>query len=144
MGYKAQMNYELWGLFASSFIASTLLPGGSEVALAWLVNQGNFPLSLLLVIAITGNTLGGGLTFVMGWVIAQYYPAKLFNNKHQQRAQKWLIKHGPLVLLLSWLPLIGDPLCVVAGWLRLNPIYSLLYILLGKAVRYIFIASFFV
>ena len=127
---------ELWGLFASSFIASTLLPGGSELLLAWLVQQGQIPLHLLLAAAINGNVLGGKLTMEMGRVIARYYPAKKLLSSRQIKAQQWLVRRGSVVLLLSWLPLVGDPLCLLAGWLRLNIYACALFILIGKAGRY--------
>lgn len=137
------MNWELWGLFSSSFISSTLLPGGSEVALAWLLSQGEHPTWLLLALAISGNSLGGILTFLMGWIVAQRYPAKVFNKQQQVKAKRWLQKAGPWALLLSWLPIIGDPLCLLAGWLRLNPFLSCIAIILGKAVRYFLVAFVF-
>jgi membrane protein YqaA with SNARE-associated domain len=137
------MSVELWGLFASSFIASTILPGGSEVALAWLVNQGEIPLHLLLIAAITGNSLGGILTLLCGVVIAKYYPAKQLQKPYQIKAMGWIQNRGSIALLLSWLPLIGDPLCLIAGWLRLNIMHCVLFIILGKAVRYILIATVF-
>lgn len=137
------MSIELWGLFTSSFIASTLLPGGSEVLLAWLIKQDQIALWQLLSVAIFGNSLGAILTFFCGWIIAKYYPAKVLEKPHQLKAKRWLQNQGPVVLLLSWLPLIGDPLCLAAGWLQLKPIHSCLLIIIGKALRYFVIAGLF-
>ena len=137
------MALELWGLFASSFIASTLLPGGSEVALAWLVDDGKIPLWQLLSVAITGNSAGGILTLVMGRVISVYYPGKVLDRGRQQRAKRWLQQRGAPALVLSWLPLIGDPLCLLAGWLKLNIYWCSLFIVIGKAARYLLIAGLF-
>ena len=137
------MALELWGLFASSFIASTLLPGGSEVALAWLVDAGQIPLWQLLSVAIAGNSAGGILTLVMGRVISIYYPAKVLDNPRQERAKRWLQRRGAPALALSWLPLIGDPLCLLAGWLKLNIYWCSLFIVMGKAARYLLIAGLF-
>ena len=137
------MALELWGLFASSFIASTLLPGGSEVALAWLVDDGQIPLWQLLSVAITGNSAGGILTLVMGRVISIYYPAKVLDRGRQQRAKRWLQHRGAPALVLSWLPLIGDPLCLLAGWLKLNIYWCSLFKVIGKAGRYLLIAGLF-
>lgn len=137
------MQFELWGLFSSSFIASTLLPGGSEVLLAWLIKQGDIALWQLLAVAILGNSLGGIITFVTGRVIARYYPAKVLTKKHQLKARVWLERRGPIILLLSWLPVVGDPLCLVAGWLKLNTLQSCVFIVLGKALRYFAIAGLF-
>jgi membrane protein YqaA with SNARE-associated domain len=137
------VTYEIWLLFISSFVASTLLPGGSEVGLAWLVSQGQIPLWKLLAAAISGNSLGGILTFITGWYIGAVYPAKMLNSPWQHKAKKWLSKYGFSVLLFSWLPIVGDPLCLIAGWLRLNLSMSCLFILLGKAARYLIIAVTF-
>ncbi|NQZ30368.1 MAG: DedA family protein [Oceanospirillaceae bacterium] len=134
------MALELWGLFASSFIASTLFPGGSEALLLWLLSQQQISVYMLLGVAITGNSLGGIVTLVMGRIIAHYYPAKKLGSTRQLKAQQWLMKRGSVVLLLSWLPLIGDPLCLLAGWLKLNVYACIVFLVIGKAVRYLFLA----
>jgi len=135
------MALELWGLFASSFIASTLFPGGSEVLLLWLLKQHEIAEGVLLSTAIAGNTLGGWVTYLLGRFVASYYPATKYISAKQLRAQQWLKKRGSVVLLLSWLPLIGDPLCLVAGWLRFNITACLIFICIGKAARYLLIAE---
>ncbi|EPJ45642.1 MAG: hypothetical protein OFPII_26570 [Osedax symbiont Rs1] len=137
------MQYELWGLFASSLLAATLLPGGSEIGLAWLVSQTQIPIWKLLLTAIVGNSLGGIITFASGWLISRYYPAKIFNHSRQFRAKQWLQNKGAILLIFSWLPIIGDPLCLLAGWLRLNAVQCCAFIVLGKAARYWVIAVFF-
>jgi len=130
------MDASLWSLFISAFLASTLLPGGSEVVLAYLAsNETHSPLMLLLVAAV-GNTLGGMTSWGIGRLIAYKYPARgLVKPAHQQavdRIQRW----GSPLLLLSWLPVIGDPLCVAAGWLRIPWLLSLVFIGVGKTARY--------
>ena len=130
------MDASLWSLFASAFLASTLLPGGSEVVLAYLAsNETHSPLMLLQVAAV-GNTLGGMTSWGIGRLIAYKYPARgLVKPAHQQavdRIQRW----GSPLLLLSWLPVIGDPLCVAAGWLRVHWLLSLVFIGVGKTARY--------
>ena len=132
-------NAGLWGLFLSSFISSTLLPGGSEVLLGYLVREQSIPPWQLLLAAISGNTLGGLVTFAMGWLLSVRWPMKAPEKKSQQRALTWIHNYGPAALLLSWLPVIGDPLCFIAGWLRLNLIGSALLILVGKSLRYLLI-----
>ena len=134
------MALELWGLFASSFIASTLFPGGSEALLLWLLSQQQISVYMLLGVAITGNSLGGIDTLVMGRIIAHYYQEKKLGSTRQLKAQQWLMKRGSVVLLLSWLPLIGDPLCLLAGWLKLNVYACIVFLVIGKAVRYLFLA----
>lgn len=118
-------------LFASSFLAATLLPGGSEAVFFALLRLNPEQLWLLLAVATLGNTLGGLSSYLIGRLIPQHKPLKGLDM-----VRRW----GSPVLLLSWVPLIGDPLCVAAGWLRLNPLWSLLFIAVGKFARYWVIA----
>lgn len=130
----------LLGLFVSSFISSTLLPGGSEVLLGYLVAQQAYPTVLLVATATSGNALGGMTTFVLGWLGASKWPVKPGDNPSRRRAMFLLQRYGVFVLLLSWVPVVGDPLCLIAGWLRMNPWWSALFIMLGKMLRYLLIA----
>lgn len=133
----------MWSLFFSSFISSTLLPGGSEVLLGYLVSAQLYPLTVVVVVASLGNTLGGLVTLLMGWLLAMKFPLRALEKKHHVQMQKKLTKYGPVCLLLSWLPVIGDPLCFVAGWLRLALFPSILLILVGKTLRYLAIGLAF-
>lgn len=127
----------LWLLFFSAFISSTLFPGGSEAVLAYLVSEAAQPLYLLVIIATLGNTLGAMTSWGIGRIISLRYSAdKLFKPSHKKAVLR-LQKHGSAILLLSWLPIVGDPLCVAAGWLRINWLASLFFIMLGKLLRYI-------
>lgn len=126
----------LWGLFASAFISSTLLPGGSEVVLGLLAAQHYDPW-LLLAIASLGNTLGGLTSWLLGFLVARRrFRCSERALEKQQRAVRWLRKWGGPALLLSWLPIVGDPLCFAAGFLRLPFLISLVFIALGKTARY--------
>lgn len=127
----------LTALFISGFISATLLPGGSEALLAWQLIEGQHEPILLWLAVTAGNALGGILTFLMGGWIAHYYPAKRLTKPWQLKAQSWLQQYGVWALLLSWLPLIGDPLCLIAGWLKTHFLFSLILITLGKAIRYL-------
>lgn len=131
------------GLFFSALISSTLLPGGSEVLLAWLVSEAGHPLWLLWLSATAGNVLGSLITWGMGYWIAGRYPLKTLDKPQHQRARRWLERYGPFGLLLAWLPIIGDPLCLVAGWLRTGFVASLLMITLGKGLRYAVVIGLF-
>ena len=127
--------WSLWGLFVSAFISSTLLPGGSEALLVLLAAKGAGDKLILLAVATVGNTLGGMSTWGLGRIIAWRLPARRFTDREQRaitRIQRW----GSPTLLLSWVPVIGDPLCLAAGWLRIHWVPSLLYIAVGKAARY--------
>ena len=117
----------LWALFASSFLAATLLPGGSEAVLFGVLKLHPGQLWAALAVATAGNTLGGLSSYLIGRIIPQ---------KHALKGLATVQRYGAPVLLLSWVPLIGDPLCVAAGWLRLNPWWSALYIAVGKLARY--------
>ena len=137
--FEISESASLWTLFFSAFISSTLLPGGSEVMLVYLASQENANLIALWTVASLGNTLGGMVTFWLGWWLARRFPDKALNEKKHQVALSRIRHYGFPVLLLSWLPVVGDPLCFVAGWLKLSWIYSSLFIAIGKAARYGFI-----
>ena len=128
-------DWSLWGLFLSAFISSTLLPGGSEAVLVLLAAESGTDKLLLLAVATLGNTLGGMSSWALGRVIVWRFPARRFAAKEQRaiaRLQRW----GSPALLLSWLPVVGDPLCLAAGWLRIHWLPSLVFIAVGKAARY--------
>lgn len=127
--------WSLWGLFLSAFVSSTLLPGGSEAVLLLLAAQGTADRLLLLAVATLGNTLGGMSSWALGRFIAWRFPLRSLSDK-QQRAVARVRRWGSSALLLSWLPVIGDPLCLAAGWLRTYWLPSLLFIAAGKAARY--------
>ena len=126
--------FSLWSLFFSAFLSSTLLPGSSEALLITYLSQEFDPVSLLIVATI-GNTIGGVSSWLIGyWLIYKYpksIPEKL-TPKSIERLRHW----GWPVLLLSWVPIIGDPLCLAAGWLKLNFYWSVLAIAVGKLIRY--------
>jgi len=126
----------LWGLFVSAFVSATLFPGGSEVVLAALGHGHQHSPGTLLGVATLGNTLGGMSTWLLGWLLATRYPLDQPRRASQQRAIAHLKNWGNPLLLLSWLPIVGDPLCFAAGWLRMNAVLSALFIGAGKAARY--------
>lgn len=117
----------LLSLFLGSFFAATLLPGGSEAVLFGVLKSYPETLWPALLIATAGNTLGGMVTFGMGWLLPQTQQLK-----HVEKVRHY----GSPALLLAWAPLIGDALCLAAGWLRLNPWQAALYMALGKFARY--------
>jgi membrane protein YqaA with SNARE-associated domain len=128
----------LWGLFSSAFLSATLLPGGSELLLAYLVANSIASPGLLLLVATAGNTLGGFTTYLLGRFLAWRFPNKTLRKEHHTaiaRLQRW----GSLTLLLSWVPVIGDPLCAAAGYLKLNPMLTVIFLAIGKAARYLFV-----
>ena len=132
-------------LFASSFLAATIFPAGSEVVLATLNIAGNHDKFLLLAIATSGNVLGALVNWFIGYYLIKFKDKKWFPLKKKQLKkysgiyQKW----GVWSLLLAWLPFIGDPLTVMAGIFKTNIWLFLLLVTIGKASRYLFIISIF-
>lgn len=112
------------------------MPGGSEVLLAYLMTQSEIDTLELLITAAAGNSLGGILTYGMGWWLGARWPLKVPEKKRQKQALVLVQRYGAVSLLLSWLPLIGDPICLVAGWIRCHLFYSLVLICVGKTLRY--------
>lgn len=121
----------LWVLFAGSFLAATLLPGGSEAVLFGILRADPRLYWAALAVATIGNTLGGMSSYVIGRVIPQ--PGEL-------KGLKRVRQHGSPILLFSWVPIVGDPLCVAAGLLRLSPWLSSTFMATGKFGRYLVIA----
>lgn len=126
----------LWGLFVSAFVSSTIFPGGSEVVLGVFAATRHYEPWSLLAIASLGNTLGALTTWLLGALLARRFPPENVLAQKQQRAMMWLRRWGSPALLLSWLPVVGDPLCFAAGFLRMPFLVSLAFIALGKTARY--------
>lgn len=126
----------LLSLFLGSLLASTLLPGGSEVLLSALLIEGSNDYFPLWLVATAGNTIGGIITWYMGYIAVQYQPQKWANHRYQRIVNDALQRWGPPALLLSWIPIIGDPICFTAGWYRTPMLASLVFIGIGKALRY--------
>lgn len=133
----------IWGLFLSAFISSTLAPGGSEAVLAYLVSQGEIPARVLLFTATLGNTLGALTTWLLGLWAARRYPLDNLQNEKRQKAVASVRRYGLPILLLSWLPIVGDGFCFAAGWLRMSFLASLAAIAVGKLARYAAIVYLF-
>jgi len=125
----------LAGLFAASFFSATLLPGHSEAALFAFLRFYPEQLWLAVGVATLGNTLGGMTSYFIGRLI----PEKT-QGKSSGRGLAWVKRYGVFSLLLAWLPVIGDALPLAAGWLRLNPWLSALFMAIGKFARYGFVA----
>jgi len=125
----------LASLFASSFLSATLLPGNSEVVLVAMLLSGVSQPWLLVLIAIMGNSFGGLTNVILG----RFFPLRE-KSRWQEKAVGWLKRYGAATLLLSWMPVIGDLLCLLAGWMRISWGPVLFYLCLGKALRYVLVA----
>jgi len=135
-------HYGLGAVFVVSFVSATLLPMGSEPVVFGLVklNPGLFWPAIL--IATLGNTSGGALTWWMGRGAERAYERVAHHpGAAHPRALRWLERFGARACLLSWLPLVGDPLCAVAGWLRLPFWPCVAYMAIGKFLRYLVMTS---
>ncbi|TNF99242.1 MAG: DedA family protein [Gammaproteobacteria bacterium] len=130
-----------WAVFSSGLLSSTLLPGNSEVMLGGSIIHSPDQAGILVLLATAGNTIGGLISLGMGRLIAIRYPASRLTSPSQQKALQITRKWGAAALLLSWVPVIGDPLCVAAGWIRTGIVLSILFIIIGKLGRYLVIMS---
>ena len=123
-------------VFIVAFVSATLVPMGSEPAVFGLVKLNPDMFWPAIFVATAGNTLGGMLTWWMGFGAERAY--EHLTHKHPKfRALRWLKRFGPKACLLSWLPIVGDPLCAVAGWLELPFWPCTLYMAIGKFGRYL-------
>lgn len=129
----------LWVLFSTGFLSATLLPGGSEASLIATLNLGHHEVAEIILVATLGNTLGGLTNYWLGL----FLPNRTQTEKHGHKALRWLERYGYWTLLLSWLPVIGDPLCLAAGWLRMKFLPCVILIAVGKAARYAALAAAF-
>ena len=124
---------ELAALFAASFAAATLVPLPSEAALYTYLQLHPERLALAVAVATIGNTAGGMTSYLVGRLI----PQKKIDANALQRVRRY----GPPVTLLAWLPIVGDALCVAAGWLRMNWALVLAFMAAGRLARYAVVAS---
>ncbi len=123
-------------VFIVAFVSATLLPLGSEPAVFGLIKLNPDMFWPAIGVATLGNTLGGMLTWWMGFGAERAYE-HLTHRHPKYRALAWLKRFGPKACLLAWLPLVGDPLCAVAGWLELPFWRCAFYMLIGKFARYL-------
>ena len=134
--------YGLSTVFVISFLSATLLPLGSEPAVLGMIHLNPAQYWPVIAVATLGNTLGGVLDYAMGRAARRVASGDL-QSSTENRALRWLKKMGPKACLLGWLPLIGDPLCSVAGWLHMPFWRCTLYMLIGKFLRYIVLTAAF-
>lgn len=128
------MNLEtvLWGLWLSAFTSATVWIGTSEAAF-WVAHRA-FPENAVLIfwVAVSGNTLGS----VVSWAMGRFLPERFLIHKINPKALNYLKKWGAWSLFWAWVPMVGDALPIVAGWLRLNFWACALMLFLGKGFRY--------
>ena len=132
--------YGLSTVFIVSFISATLLPLGSEPVVFGLVKLNPDLFWPTIAVATIGNTLGGAVDWWMGYG-AHNVVDKYRHSATHLRVLDWLSRFGPKTCLLAWLPVVGDPLCAVAGWLRFPFWPCLFYMAIGKFIRYVLMTS---
>lgn len=131
-----------FGLFTSALLAATLLPAQSELVLAGLLYAGKQPAWALLAVASVGNVLGSAINWLLGRYLEHFQDRRWFPIKPPalDKAASWYHRYGRWSLLLSWVPIIGDPLTLAAGVLR-EPFFSFLAIVtVAKLARYLVLA----
>ena len=128
-------------LFFISFLAATILPFSSELTLAGLITTSNYDNVLLLIVASFGNVLGSVVNWVLGFysrnlTIKKWFP---FKETQIERSSKWFNKFGRWSLLFTWVPILGDPLTLVAGLLRVRFLDFIILVAIGKVSRYLLV-----
>ena len=128
-------------LFTISFLAATILPFSSELTLAWLIATSNYDNLLLLIVASLGNVLGSAVNWSLGFYSRNLSTKKWFPFKDEQieKSSRWFNKFGRWSLLFAWVPIIGDPLTLAAGLLRVRFVEFLILVTIGKVSRYVVI-----
>ncbi len=126
----------LTSVFIISLVSATLIPLGSEPAVFAVVKANGTLFWSVILVATVGNTLGGMIDYWMG-----YRAKQAFAKERESRWFAWLSRHGPKTMLLAWLPAIGDPLCTLAGWLKLPFWPSVVFMAVGKFTRYLVMTS---
>ena len=123
-------------VFVVSLVSATLLPMGSEPAVFGLIKLNPSLYWPTIFVATAGNTIGGAISWWTGYGAERAYEA-VTHRRSRHRILSWLGRFGPRACLLSWLPVVGDPLCAAAGWLRLPFWPCVGYMAIGKFLRYL-------
>ena len=128
-------------MFSSAFLAATIVPFASEITLAAALAAGG-AVHWLLIVATLGNTLGATVNWALGRFIERFRDRGWFpaDSKQLERAQAWFGRYGVWSLLLAWLPIIGEPLTVLAGTMRVHIVPFLILVAVGKGLRYVVFA----
>ena len=126
-------------LFMTAFISATIFPLGSEALLIYDINQG-YNIPLLLLFATAGNSLGSVVNYYMALKGEEYLlEKKVLNEKHIKQGKFYFDKYGSWIILLSWLPIVGDTITFIAGLLKYDFKKFLILVTISKLSRYLFI-----
>jgi membrane protein YqaA with SNARE-associated domain len=136
LAWLALPQHGLSTLFVIALVSATLVPVGSEPAVFGLVKLDPSLFWPAVLVATAGNTVGGGISYWMGYGV-EVAVERVRHKRVEHRVLGWLQRFGAKACLLSWLPIVGDPLCAVAGWLKLPFWPCLAYMAIGKFARYL-------
>jgi membrane protein YqaA with SNARE-associated domain len=131
------------GLFLSAFSAATLLPGSSEALLAGFIAAERGSPAALIAVATAGNVAGSAVNWAIGRFLLHYRDRRMFPVSERRYAQavRWFERFGLWSLLFAWLPIVGDPLTVIAGALKTRFMPFVVLVTIGKLARYLFVAG---
>lgn len=127
--------YGLVTVFIVALVSATLLPVGSEFVVFGLLKLSPELFWPAIFVATAGNTIGGAISWWMGYGAETLYE-RMRHKRLEMKALVWLERLGPKACILSWLPVVGDPLCAIAGWLKLPFWPCVFYMAIGKLLRY--------
>lgn len=130
-------------LFFSAFTAATILPGSSEALLAAYIAAGQASPALLITVATIANVAGSAVNWLVGRFLIHYRDRRWFpvSEHRYNQAARWYKRFGLWTLLFAWLPIVGDPITVIAGALRTRFLLFLILVTIGKFVRYFFVVA---
>jgi membrane protein YqaA with SNARE-associated domain len=130
-------------LFVVSFLSATIFPASSELTLIGLISMKEYNTFSLLSAASLGNIMGSSLNWFLGFYLLKYINKKWFPFSQNQisRASSWFKRFGIWSLLFAWLPLVGDPLTLISGILRIKFIFFIILVATGKILRYLVLIS---
>ena len=139
MDYFSELGHV--GLFVAAFLAATILPLSSEVVLSALLLSG-LPPTTLVITATVGNVLGSLTNYALGYWASLVVVKKWLRMSEDDflRAEQRFVKYGTFALFFAWVPIIGDPLTVIAGVLRVRLLWFLILVTAGKLLRYVVIS----
>lgn len=135
-------NLGLFGLFLACLLSATIIPFSSEAIVAGAMALG-YSTPVIVGVASLGNTVGGMISFYMGWLCKWEWLERWFKVKREklESFRGHIEKYGVWAALLTWLPIVGDPLAIAMGFMRLNPLWTCLIMFVGKLLRY-FVSSY--
>ena len=136
------IEYGYWGLFLAAFLAATIIPFSSDVLLSAML-LGDFEPWKLLVFASGGNWLGGMVSYGMGYLGKWEWIEKYLKVKRQkvERFQDYANRYGSYFALITWLPIVGDPMAIALGFVKTPPLSTAFWMLVGKTLRYVVMIS---